>query len=122
MMMYVEAAKAKGLDKDSAFAKLIAAPERRERWTKLRGENEIRAILTCRHAIRSNLKAPDEVEWKDYHAGYDPDEDWIMNVEQSANAMNSFGAKLRSTFYCRLVCVEDPENGLNCLPIKVKEL
>ncbi|HEX5433712.1 MAG TPA: hypothetical protein VFY05_05710, partial [Candidatus Angelobacter sp.] len=92
------------------------------RWVKVRDDVRIDAVVACKTATTSMLKAPDSVEWKDHEEGYDPNQDWIYNVDLQANAMNSFGAKLRSTFYCSAVCTDkEGSNGLRCIAMKVRE-
>jgi hypothetical protein len=122
MMLLLSAAQKNGFDKDQKIAKLMTAAERRDQWVKLRAKKDIEAVVVCKSAIKRTLKAPDEVQWKGRDVGYDPDEDWIFNVVQEANAMNSFGARLRTSFFCRVQCVPQEDSlGSNCYASKVWE-
>jgi len=109
-------------DSEKTNAQLIAKAEDRLKWAEWRNKVEFDATVACRRATEAQLKAPDAVEWKGERAGWDPQRDWYYNVDLQANAMNSFGAKLRSVFYCQALCSEKQlPNGLHCLAVSVRE-
>jgi hypothetical protein len=112
----------KKVESQRPIAQLIDKAENRARWVEMRGSLDIEAEAACRVATKERLKAPDEVEWVDTRAGYDPKTDWVYNVEMVANAMNSFGAKLRSRFYCSALCSDKTtEIGTRCVAFRVRE-
>lgn len=87
-----------------------------------RNKVDIDATVACRAATQARLKAPDAVEWKGEKGGWDPQKDWYYNVDLEANAMNSFGAKLRSVFYCQALCSDkELPNGLHRVAVSVRE-
>jgi hypothetical protein len=62
------------------------------------------------------------VDWKGEDAGWDPERDGFYNVDLEANAMNSFGAKIRTVFSCQAICSDRQlPNGMRCMALKVVE-
>jgi hypothetical protein len=112
----------KKADADKTTAEIIAIAENRLKWAEWRNKVSFEATVTCRMATQARLKAPDSVEWKGQDGGWDPEKDWYYNIDLEADAMNSFGAKLRSVFYCQVLCSDkELPNGSHCVAVSVRE-
>jgi hypothetical protein len=73
----------------------------------------------CRATVKENLKAPSSADFQSYR------DDYIgymgkgkFQVRTKADAVNSFGAKLRSTFECEVQCT----SGGDCAVTGLKEM
>jgi len=77
------------------------------------------AKVMCRVSVQQNLKAPSSADFQSY-----ADDDvvymgkGVFRVKTKVDAVNSFGAKLRSTFDCEVQC--DIEK--NCTVTDLKEM
>jgi len=118
----VEQLQLRKAEADAKIAELIVTANERLKWGELRNRVSGEAIVACRSATEDRLKAPDAVEWKGEQSGWDPQKDWYYNVDLEANAMNSFGAKLRTEFSCQARCSDkELANGLRCVALSVQE-
>jgi len=79
----------------------------------------IKAQVMCRFTVKENLKAPSSADFQSYR------DDYIQymgkgkfEVRTRADAVNSFGAKLRSTFTCEVQCSSPGE----CIVSKLDEM
>ncbi len=73
----------------------------------------------CRVAVKNNLKAPSSADFQRYADDYI---EYIgkgkFHVQTKADAVNSYGAKLRSTFECEVQCSSPSE----CIVTGLKEI
>ena len=105
-------------DADKTTAQLIAAANLRITWVEWRGKVANDALVACRNATKSQVKASDPVDWHGESSGWDPDKDWHYNVDIG---MNLFG-KYHTVFACQAVCSEKRfENGMHCMAERVSE-
>jgi hypothetical protein len=66
---------------------------------------EITAEVDCKLFIKSNLKAPSTADWLSPSTGRWSGHPGYFLVTQTVDAQNSFGAKIRSSYQCRVVCL-----------------
>jgi hypothetical protein len=123
LQTYVLAARQRGLaQSDKLAASLIANADKRVAWADMRGKKGDEAVALCETAVQRSLKQPKSFDMIGHDEGYDPNEDWVMNVDLEADAMNGFGAVLRGQFSCRVACQPQTDQyGFNCAVTKVRE-
>lgn len=64
------------------------------------GNPEGNAITTCEDAVEARLKAPSTA---DFHSSASETKPGVWRVVGAVDAQNSFGAKIRTGFYCTVV-------------------
>lgn len=77
------------------------------------------ADIICRDSVKNNLKAPSTAKFQSFlddYIGYQGK--GKFEVQTKVDAENSFGAMLRSTFDCKVQCVD----GEHCAVASLKEL
>lgn len=65
------------------------------------------ARVMCKEAIASRLKAPSTADWGDGESARWKDHPGYFLVTHTVDAENSFGAKLRSSYQCQVVCLAE---------------
>jgi len=65
------------------------------------------AEFQCKQAIESRLKAPSTADWTGPATGLWKDHAGYFLVTYTVDAQNSFGAKLRSSYQCQVVCISE---------------
>lgn len=92
----------------TAVGKISSDRKRYETLTNMNAHPPaVEAWISCSNAVRSNLKVPSTADFVDragdntFYKG-----DGQFNVQMRVDAQNSFGAKLRSVFICKVLCTD----------------
>lgn len=101
------------------LAKKSTAAFLAQREQAARGDNvRVAAQVRCRSVIEANLKAPSTADFQSgLRDGIRYDGKFMWTVQTRVDAQNSFGAKLRSVFTCKVRCLNDE----SCQVVKVVE-
>jgi hypothetical protein len=105
-------------DQSAASRELNSQPKATE--SAAVSEQDLRdgALVMCRIGVKHRLKAPDSADFQSYNDDVvAPEGHGKFVIQTKADALNSFGAKLRATFLCEVKCVDK----WNCTIIHIVE-